>query len=461
MLAVVVAGVRSGCGKTSISIGLTRALRDAGFRVRPFKVGPDYIDPTYLEVAAGREAINLDVWMMGEGGVVDAFLRHTRGMDAAVVEGVMGMFDGHGEGSFEGSTAHVAALLGVPVVLVVDCSSLATTVVAVVRGFSEVASEVGCELVGVVLNRVASSRHERLLRAALERWVPDVEVVGVVPRLEDAVIPERHLGLVPADEREEAAERVASYWGEVVGECFDLEALEEVCSVGPEPRVEPVSPPEPPGVGARVAVVSGRVFTFYYRENMEFLSRACDVVHVDPERDSGLPDVDAVYVPGGYPEVYVESLNGRLMDELRAFAEEGGVVFGECGGLMYLCSRLVTEDGEFDLVGVFDADVVMTDRLVALGYVKGRTTSAHPWVDKGVEIRGHEFHYSMVKPRRRYDYAYVLDRGKGIEGGKDGLTVGNVVASYTHVHVRSVPEVFRGFVEGVFGLDGEGHGGRG
>ncbi len=448
MLAVTVAGVRSGCGKTSISIGLTRALKEAGFDVRPFKVGPDYIDPTYLEVAAGEDAVNLDVWMMGEGGVVDAFLRHTRGKDAAVIEGVMGMFDGHGEGTFDGSTAHVASLLGVPVVLVVDCSSIAATVVAIVRGFLETARDAGCELAGVILNRVASPRHERLLRAAMEAKLPDVPVLGVIPRLEDAVIPERHLGLIPADEREEAAERVASYWGDVVEEHVDLEALEDACPEAPEPKVEPEAPPEPPEGRSKVAVVSGRVFTFYYRENMEFLSKACEVIHVDPERDSELPDVDAVYVPGGYPEVYAETLNGSLMDDLRAFAEDGGKVLGECGGLMYLCSRLVTEEGEYDLVGVFDADVVMTGRLVALGYVKGRTTDDHPWVREGVVLRGHEFHYSRVEPKRRYGYAYALERGEGIEGGKDGLTVGNVVASYTHVHVRSAPEVFRGLARG-------------
>jgi len=444
VMGVVIAGVRSGCGKTSLTIGLLRALREEGYRVRPFKVGPDYIDPTYLEVAAGAESYNLDVWMMGEGGVVDTFRRATRGFTGAVVEGVMGMFDGHGEGTVEGSTAHVARLIGAPVVLVVDCRSYATTVAAEVRGFLDLAREVGVELAGVILNRVGSERHERLLRRALERYCPGVRVLGVVPRLRDAVIPDRHLGLIPADERREFAERVAEYWGEVASEYLDLDAIAGL-EAG-EPDAEPVPPPSPPREGVRVAVVSGRVFTFYYRENLRYLDRAGEVVHVDPEGDR-LPDVDAVYVPGGYPEVYAERLDRRLMEDLRGFHEEGGPILGECGGLMYLCSELVDADGrEHEMVGVFDAVARMRDRLVALGYVKGRITGNHPFGRPGRVVRGHEFHYSEVEVREDVEFAYRLERGRGIEEGRDGLVKGNTVASYTHLHVRSDGGVLEGLI---------------
>ncbi|WP_456483992.1 cobyrinate a,c-diamide synthase [Methanopyrus kandleri] len=445
MLVVAVAGVRSGCGKTSLSIGLVRALRDNGMKVRPFKVGPDYIDPTYLEVAASREAFNLDVWMMGEDGVVDAFKRYTRGCDAAVIEGVMGMFDGHGESTVEGSTAHVAALLGVPVVLVVDCRSYATTVAAEVRGFRDMAREIGTRLEGVILNRVGSERHERLLITALKRYCPDVRVFGVIPRLEDAVIPDRHLGLIPADERNEFAERVAEYWGEVVAEHVDLDALRELEVEGPS--VEPSPPPEPERAETKVAVISGRVFTFYYRENLRFLAESAEVVPVDPEKDR-LPDVDAVYIPGGYPEVYAHNLDDRLMRDLLEFHEEGGRILGECGGLMYLCSEIVDADGDrHDMVGVFDAVARMRERLAALGYVEGRVTDAHPFAPSGSEIRGHEFHYSVVEVREGLEYAYRLSRGSGIREGLDGLVKGNTVASYTHLHIRSDGGVFRGLVQ--------------
>ncbi len=446
MRGLVIAGVRSGCGKTSLTIGLLRALREEGHRVRPFKVGPDYIDPTYLEVAAGAESYNLDVWMMGEGGVVDTFLRATKGFDCAVIEGVMGMFDGHGEGDASGSTAHVARLVGAPVVLVVDCRSYSTTVAAEVRGFLDLARELGVELAGVILNRVGSERHERLLRRALERYCPEARVLGAVPRLRNAVIPDRHLGLIPADERREFAERVAEYWGEVAAEHLDLDAIAEL-EVG-EPAVEPTPPPEPPESGAKIAVVSGRVFTFYYRENLEYLTSAGEVVHVDPEGDR-LPDVDAVYIPGGYPEVYAEHLDERLMEDLRAFHEDGGPILAECGGLMYLCSELVDADGEeHEMVGIFDAVARMRDRLVALGYVEGTITRAHPFGRPGRSVRGHEFHYSEVEVREEVDYAYRLKRGKGVEEGRDGLVKGNTVASYTHLHVRSDGGVFAGLARG-------------
>lgn len=431
---IVVAGTHSGVGKTTVSSGLMAALRAGGIRVAPFKVGPDFIDPSYHTLAAGRPGRNLDPFLCGEDLIVPLFLHGARGADVAVVEGVMGLFDGRSGGGDFASTAHVARLLRAPVLLVVDASAVARSAAAMVRGYASFDPRV--RVGGVILNRVGSGAHERMLREAIEPL--GIPVLGALRRDGRLSSPERHLGLVPAAERRKEAREALDLLGEVLGRRLDLGGILRLArSAGPlEGR--PWSPEAPePVSGVRVAVASGAAFSFLYRENLELLRGAgAELLFFDPASDKGLPEgADALYVGGGFPEAYAGELaaNGPLKEEVRRFASEGRPVIAECGGLLYLARSL---DGE-RMCGVLDAEARMTDRLT-LGYREARALSGSPLAEAGAEVRGHEFHYSAVEPPAGESPAWELP-GRG----EEGFVAGGVHASYLHLHWASHPEMPR------------------
>ena len=436
-LRIVVAGTHSGAGKTTVASGLMAALARKGLRVAPFKVGPDFIDPSYHALATGRPGRNLDAFLSGPELIAPLFAHGSRGADVAVVEGVMGLFDGKsGAGEFA-STAHVAKLLAAPVVLVVDASAMARSAAAVVHGYATFDPEV--RVAGVILNRVGSSTHERMLCEAIAPL--DIPVLGVLRRDASIHTPDRHLGLVPAPERRDDALSALDAAGEAVARSCDLDAILRLASSAGRLDAEPWSPEVPePGPPARVAVAAGPSFSFLYEENLELLRGArAEVTFFDPTSNDDLPEgTDALYLGGGFPETYAEALaaNEPLKQHVRRFAAEGKPIVAECGGLLYLVDEL---DGH-RMCGVLDAKAGMTDRLT-LGYREARSPHDSPLAAAGTRVRGHEFHYSAVEPGAGERPAWELE-GRGPEG----FVSGGVHASYLHLHWAATPETPRRLV---------------
>ena len=434
---LVVAAPSSGAGKTTVATGLMAALTARGLRVSPHKVGPDYIDPGYHALATGRPGRNLDPVLVGEPRVRPLLLHGARGADVAVVEGVMGLYDGRGS-TTEGSTAHVAALLDAPVVLVVDASSMSHSVAALVHGFTTYGDASGraVRLAGVVLNRVGSDRHEALLREALDGRA---RVLGVLRRDDDVRTPSRHLGLVPAAERAPEAVATVRRLGELCTRGLDLDALLEVARTAPPLEDEPWAPVQAaPAPRPVVAVAGGPAFTFSYAETAELLTAAgADVAVVDPLRDERLPAGTAgLVLGGGFPEVFAEQLsaNGDLRQDVARLAATGAPVSAECAGLLYLCERL---DG-LPMCGVLPAAAAMTPRLT-LGYRSARPASA-TWLGAD-RVTGHEFHRTAVEPRAGAAPAWSLT-----ESAPEGWVQGGVHASYLHLHWAGLPDVAARFV---------------
>lgn len=437
---LVVAAPSSGSGKTTVATGLMAAFAARGLAVSPHKVGPDYIDPGYHALATGRVGRNLDAYLCGPELIGPLFAHGARGCDVAVVEGVMGMFDGAaGEGELA-STAQVAKLLRAPVVLVVDASSQSRSVAALVHGFASFDPEV--RVAGVILNKVASDRHEELLREALDQ--AGVPVLGALRRAPQVDTPSRHLGLVPVAERQAAAvEAVAAMAAQVERGC-DLEAL---MGLARGAGALPCAPWEPPRTTVQtravVAVAGGSAFTFSYAEHAELLTAAgAEVVSFDPLRDEQLPDgTSGLVIGGGFPEVYAAELsaNEPLRKAVTALTESGAPVAAECAGLLYLCREL---DG-MPMCGVIDATARMSERLT-LGYRDAVALGDSVLAPAGTRMRGHEFHRTVVEPGAGAAPAWGV---RAPELRVEGFVQQGVHASYLHTHWASEPGAARRFVE--------------
>ena len=442
---LVVAGTHSGVGKTTVATGLMSALSRRGVAVASAKVGPDFIDPGYHSLATGRPARNLDAWICGTSAVAPLAARAVSNAGLLVVEGVMGLFDGaafEADGTL-GSTAEVAALLDAPVVLVVDASAMSTSVAALVHGYASFDS--GVRVAGVVLNRVGSPGHEVLLREALEPL--GIPVYGALLRDDALQWRERHLGLVPVVERRrEVGESLVALAAAIERQC-DVPALLALARSAPARRVGRLSGARPSG-SARVAVAGGPAFSFSYPDNLERLEEAgAELVPFDPAGDAALPDdVDALYAGGGFPEVFLETLaaNIPLLADVRRRVGSGLVTWAECGGLLWLARSL---DGR-PLSGVVPAAGHMTDRLT-LGYRRARVRVASPVADPGAELRGHEFHYSVLDPE-----GDALELEGRFGAGAAGFATPTLLASYLHLHLGADPGPAERLVATASGRDG-------
>ncbi|RZT26392.1 cobyrinic acid a,c-diamide synthase [Kribbella sp. VKM Ac-2569] len=430
---VVVAAPASGAGKTTVAVGLMAALRRAGHVVAGFKVGPDYIDPGFHAVATGRPGRNLDPMLSGEELVGPLFEHGSAGADLAVVEGVMGLYDGAlGTEGFS-STAHVAKLLKAPVVLVVDASAAGRSVGAVVQGF--VAFDTEIRIVGVILNKVGSDRHEAEVRAGVAPT--GVPVLGVLRRDTRLTVPSRHLGLIPANEQHTQAEQAVDAAAELVRQGVDLQAVIAAANSASPHSTTPWTPTVElnPNAGARpvVAVAAGPVFSFHYTETTELLTAAgADVVTFDPLVDA-LPEATAaLYLGGGFPELHAEALsaNVELRKQVAAAVANGLPVIAECAGLLYLCREL---DGH-PMTGVLPATARMTGRLT-LGYRTAIAATSTAFFDEGRRVRGHEFHRTAVDLEADVQPAWHLP------SGVEGITLPHVHASYLHLHWTATPDV--------------------
>jgi cobyrinic acid a,c-diamide synthase len=441
---IVIAAPGSGHGKTSIATGLLAAMRRRGMAVSPHKVGPDYIDPSYHTLAAGRPGRNLDPWLVGEDRIRPLFLHGARTptiADIAVIEGVMGLFDGAGEHGDFASTAHVARLLSAPIVLVVDASGVSSSVAALVHGFASYDPRV--RLAGVIFNQVGSDYHAHLLRTAVEPI--GVPVLGVVHRQDALTVPSRHLGLIPAAERATQAQAAVDALAAVIDAGVDFDAVLRIAASAADLPDDPGA--EPPGSqrearlrtgesAVRIAMAAGAAFTFGYAEHPELLAAAgAEVIGFDPLRDETLPpDVDAVVIGGGFPEIHAAELsaNQALRGGVSAAAVAGAPVVAECAGLLYLARTL---DG-MPMCGVLDIDTGMSERLT-LGYREAVAASDSAIAVTGARVRGHEFHRTTVSATALPANAWIWSaRGATVT---EGFVRGNVHASYLHTHWSGSP----------------------
>lgn len=439
---VVIAGVTSGVGKTTVAVGIMHALRKRGLRVQPFKVGPDFIDPSYHTLVTKRNSRNLDVWMMGRQGVLDCFASASENADIAVIEGVMGLFDGMSGKTDFASTAHVAKILDAPIILVVDASKGARSIAAIILGFLHFDRKL--RIAAVILNNVAGERHANYITEALAGIVK-IPVAGILSRNSSIKMEERHLGLVPALELRETRRQVILRTARHMAESIDVDRVLSLCSTRPLPDA-PDHSKRPARV--RIAVALDESFNFYYTDNLIALKRSgAQLVFFSPVREQKVPDrVSGIMLGGGFPEVLADRLenNRSMLRSIRkAVVEEAMPVYGECGGLMYLTRSISGYNGEKKarkMAGIVDADTLMTGRLT-LNYTDAECEG--PVFGK-MHLRGHEFHYSSIENIARDSrFAYCMKKGKGVTGNQDGFIINdNGLAAYMHLHFanRKLPE---------------------
>ncbi len=453
----VVGGVGTGVGKTSVTLGLLEALRRRGLRVQAFKAGPDFIDPGLHERATGRPSYNLDGWMCGRERVLACVARHAADADVAVVEGVMGCFDGVEPTSEEGSTAELAKWLGAPVVLVLDAWAQARSAAAVVRGFE--AFDPGLDVAGVIVNRVGGEAHGRLVLDAIRAGCHAV-ALGALALDESLTLPERHLGLVTAVEGALDAEKLRRL-GAAVEASIDLDRLLSLARESPplldlpgEGRSpsECLSERRGPALSraVRIGVARDAAFQFYYAENLDLLREAgAELVFWSPLAEPEPPEVDGLYLGGGYPELHAERLaeNASARKAVRRLAEARRPIYAECGGLMYLAESLEDADGvAHPMVGLLPARVSMRPRRMALGYTEVAFTGETPLGPAGAAARGHEFHYSTLGPvPESVERVYRIAQRRG-EHRAEGYLIGRTLMSYVHLHFASNPALARAFV---------------
>ena len=449
---VVIAGTTSDCGKTTVATGLMGALVKNGITVQGFKVGPDYLDPSFHSRISGRASRNLDTWLMGELGISETFRSATADADMAVIEGVMGLFDGSGSTSDEQSTAEIARLLSSPVILVVDAHAAGRSVAAQVLGFSSMAK--GFDIKGVVLNRIGSDRHFLLCKEAIEHET-SIPVIGHLKFKQEIELPSRHLGLHSAtSELDDKIQLISSF----VAESVDLDSVRSIAIRAPQVSLMDVSDNEKESArvvttddGIRIGVALDESFSFYYEDNLDELRRlGAGIKFFSPIHDRELPEVDMIYIGGGYPEINVELLekNDSMRQQIHKSFEYGMPIYAECGGLMYLGRETISLDGKHHkMSGVFDLDTEMTRKLT-LGYTEMESVGDTPISSRGDKLYGHEFHYSSAENvSSDCKFVFRLIRGKGITRSMDGCMSRNALGCYGHLHFRRAKKSARMLIE--------------
>lgn len=429
---LVIAATSSGAGKTTIVSGILANLYKAGLIVQPYKVGPDYIDPGYHRLASGKPGHNLDTWLVPPGKLTDIFLSTAKGNDIAVIEGVMGLYDGGREGV--SSTAAIAKLLQAPVVLVIDVKSMGESAAAIAYGFK--CYDPGVQLAGVILNRVGSETHRLMVCQAIEKL--DIPVLGCIYRNDKLALPERHLGLTPVTEHSAAA--VLSAIAEQVGLQVDIKRLVSLAQSAP-PLPTPAVVEAAQTAKVRIGVAQDEAFSFYYEESLAVLSsNGAELIRFSPLDDKELPPVDGLFFGGGFPEMFVERLsaNTGMRAAILAAGQSGMPIYAECGGLMYLTRSITDFDGGvFPMVGLVPATSLMKARLQTVGYVKASARSDNLLCSAGDVIRGHEFHFSQMLPElpdEEFPWAFNFTKVRTGATCPGGYAANNIVASYLHMH---------------------------
>ncbi len=436
---LLVGAVQGRSGKTTFTLGLLKALVDKGLAVQPFKKGPDYIDPSWATFASGQQCRNLDLYMMGADKVRQSFIRHSQGFDISVVEGAMGLFDGLDvEGS--NSSAELAYTIDAPVILVVNCTRITRSVAALVNGVTGFDKRI--RIGGVILNQVARARHENIMTQSIARYC-DVPVLGVLPKSKAVEIPDRHLGLIPAGEQDMLHDRIALL-GDMVKENVNIDEILKVAgSAAPLEYAGDVLRVNTQQNKVNIGVMQDKAFSFYYPENLEALEDAgAKLVNINSMEDAKLPDIDALYIGGGFPEVMAEEIgaNQTLLTDIKEHIEDEMPVYAECGGLMFLAKNILVNDKAYPMVGVFDCDVEMKPKPQGIGYTIQEVLPGNPFYAEGSQVVGHEFHNSqIINMGEGLQYGFATKRGKGIVPGSDGLLYKNTLAGYHHLHAMAAP----------------------
>lgn len=432
-------------GKTSVSVGLAAAMAQRGLAVQPFKKGPDYIDPLWLGRAAGKACINLDFFTMSHAEILATFAARTAAADVSLIEGNKGLFDGL---DVEGTdcNAALAKLLSAPVVLVMDTNGMTRGIAALINGYLNFDPDV--DVRGVILNKLGGSRHEGKLRAALERYT-DVEVLGAIGRDKALEIPERHLGLIPANESSHSNETIARL-SDAVAAGVNIDRVLGIANAGNTPETGSVADYNAPVSDVRIAIARDAAFSFYYEDDLDAFARAgAELVPFDTLNDSELPEVDGLFIGGGFPETNLAALsdNKSLLADIRRSLEAGMPAYAECGGLMYLAQSIRWQGEAFEMVGVVPGDITVEERPQGRGYVVLEETGNGMWADATARIPAHEFHYARLESLAGTpNYAYKVVRGYGIDGDHDGLIIGDLLAGFTHQRNTATNPWVRRFV---------------
>jgi len=427
---LVIAGITSGVGKTSITSAIIYGIKKRGYRIQPFKVGPDYIDPSYLSAISGKDAKNLDVWLMGESELLHSFVKNSTS-DISVIEGVMGYYDGFGGKTNYASTHHVASLLKSPTILILDASKTARSIAATALGFTKFHRN--SRIVGIILNKIGSKKHESMCKQALASL--KVPILGSILRNSES-LESRHLGLIPVKEQRSLQSKIRKVSREI-SDSLDIDKIIQICkNVSDLPKAQSKKIKKPI---ATVAVALDSSFNFYYHDNLEALRReGAKLKFFSPVTDKKIPGCDLIYIGGGFPEVLGQSLerNTIMRKMIKKHAEEGIPIYAECGGLMYLTKSISFGKKKYKMVGLFDAETQMTKKMT-LNYTEGRITS-NCLISGPAKFRAHEFHYSKIgNLARDAKLVYDLKIGEGISGKKDALSEYNTLASYCHLYFDS------------------------
>lgn len=444
---VVVAGLRGGSGKTTLSVGLAAALASRGLSPAVYKKGPDYIDAGWLAAAAGRACYNLDPFLVGEGHLKQSFLQHFPPSKIAIIEGNRGLFDGM-DASGSASTSRLARMLKAPVLLIVDCTKVTRTVAAMVYGARKF--ERGTVIGGVVLNQFSGSRQESVIRQAVEQGA-GVPVLGAIPRQRAADLPERHMGLTPWQEHgdvRQAIERARA----LIEAHVDIKRVIDLAKSAPGLPTPATQRRAIKSINVRIGVVRDSAFQFYYPENIEALQAlGAEVVEISALTDKALPDdIDALYIGGGFPETHALALakNKSFKQSLKRAALAGLPIYAECGGLMYLGREIVLEGKRHAMAGVLPINFTLHEKPKAHGYTVVKVQAGNPFYPIGTELKGHEFHYSLgTLTTEAAHMAFSMQRGVGIADKLDGLCMHNMLGTYTHIHALGTPQWASGLVE--------------
>ncbi|MDR3223710.1 MAG: Ni-sirohydrochlorin a,c-diamide synthase [Methanobrevibacter sp.] len=441
---IILAGASSAVGKTTISTGIMKAL--SKYNVQPFKVGPDYIDPTYHTLATGNISRNLDSFFMDDKQIIATYNRAMKNSKAkyGIVEGVRGLYEGISSITDVGSTASIAKALNAPIILILDSRSLVKSAAAIVLGFKSLDTELKIE--GVILNKVKGKKHYLKTKESVET-LTNTKVIGGIPRDDKIAIEQRHLGLVPALEKEKIAKSIET-WGKIVEEYIDLDSLIDIMKAFKTPKdtgkLWEVGNKKP----VKIGLAKDDAFNFYYQDNIDALKENnAKIIQFSPLHDEILPDVDGLYVGGGYPEVFRKELekNSSIRESILKFHNNGNYIYGECGGLIYLSKSI----DKYRMCDIIPFSSTMTSKVQGLSYIICKSKRDNILTEKDEVFKGHEFHYTKLNDVSSGNFAFEIQRGKGIINRNDGLTYKNTLANYLHIHACSCPNFAYNFTKSI------------
>ncbi|MBS3976552.1 MAG: cobyrinate a,c-diamide synthase [Syntrophomonadaceae bacterium] len=445
---IMISGTHSGVGKTSIAVGLMKAFSAKGLRVQPFKIGPDYIDPGYHTVAAGRTSSNLDAFLLPESTLIELYARNSADSHISLIEGVMGLFDGKQDNPTKTSSAYIAKILKTPIILVVDASSMGHSIAALVKGYSSFDQDLN--IVGVIANRVGSDRHLQIIRQAIEETC-HLTFFGAIKKDFLPSLNKRHLGLLPVWEQKELT-TIIDMLGAAIAETVDLNLIIKNAMQAPPIAVNSNSQvfrSERPQKSVPIAIARDSSFNFYYQDALDFLeNQGGELISFSPVKDEKIPkEAKGLLLGGGFPEVFAETLasNHRTLSSIREFAISGRPIYAECGGLMYLCEQLIGFDQRsYQMSGVIPATAIMERKIQGLGYRVATALKDNAIAPAGIQLYGHEFHYSKLIHSEPFPWAYHYNGHQ--EGSMEGYASGNILASYLHLHWAGQPETAARFI---------------